>query len=93
MILVSSNYSLAHYPGVTYGKPCHTPLLQQGIMKLHEHVTYNKIPYWKHNGHTACVTERTDLEDGTADCTLTCECGCSWVVAVGVDHSEPAPEG
>lgn len=62
-------------------------------MKVNESIRYGKLPYWRHNGHTAVCSERIDLEDGTADCTLVCECGDTWIVAQGVDHSEVPDEG
>lgn len=51
------------------------------------------MPYWGHNGHTAQVLDRTESDDGTADITLSCECGESWSVAIGVEDSEVPPEG
>lgn len=61
-------------------------------MKLGATHRFGRIPYWKHNGHTATVVGRIEYPDGTADVEMECDCGAdTWRVAVGVDHSEEAP--
>jgi hypothetical protein len=54
-------------------------------MELAETITYGRLPYWRHNGHTATVTNRQEYDDGTADVTLLCNCGDTWQISEGVD--------